>query len=111
MLFSSIPFLFYFIPCVLILYFISPKPLKNTVLLISSLIFYAWDRPKFAILMISAIVLGYIFGLLIEKFREKPLGKVFLILSVGSSLAMLGFSNIPISLSQHSTRFRVLLYR
>lgn len=91
MLFSSIPFLFYFIPCVLILYFISPKPLKNTVLLISSLIFYAWDRPKFAILMISAIVLGYIFGLLIEKFREKPLGKVFLILSVGSSLAMLGF--------------------
>ncbi len=91
MLFSSIPFLFYFIPCVLILYFISPKPLKNTVLLISSLVFYAWDRPKFAILMISAIVLGYIFGLLIEKFREKPLGKVFLILSVGSSLAMLGF--------------------
>ena len=91
MLFSSIPFLFYFIPCVLILYFISPKQLKNTVLLISSLIFYAWDRPKFAILMISAILLGYIFGLLIEKFREKPLGKVFLILSVGSSLAMLGF--------------------
>ena len=91
MLFSSIPFLFYFIPCVLILYFISPRPLKNTVLLISSLIFYAWDRPKFAILMISAIVSGYIFGLLIEKFREKPLGKVFLVLSVGSSLAMLGF--------------------
>ena len=91
MLFSSIPFLFYFIPCVLILYFISPRPLKNTVLLVSSLIFYAWDRPKFAILMISAIVSGYIFGLLIEKFREKPLGKVFLVLSVGSSLAMLGF--------------------
>ena len=91
MVFSSVPFLFYFLPCVLILYFISPKPLKNTVLLITSLVFYAWDRPKFAILMVSAILLGYIFGLLIEKFREKALGKVFLVLSVGSSIAMLGF--------------------
>ena len=91
MLFSSIPFLFYFIPCVLIFYFISPKPLKNAVLLVSSLVFYAWDKPKFALLMIAAIVSGYIFGLLIERFREKPLGKVFLVLSVGSSLAMLGF--------------------
>ncbi len=91
MLFSSIPFLYYFIPCVLVLYFAAPKQLKNTVLLISSLIFYAWDRPKFAVLMVTAIVSGYIFGLLIEKFREKPLGKVFLVLSVSSSLAMLGF--------------------
>ncbi|MBQ9850678.1 MAG: MBOAT family protein [Clostridia bacterium] len=91
MLFSSIPFLYYFIPCVLILYFAAPKQLKNTVLLISSLVFYAWDRPKFALLMIAAIVSGYVFGLLIEKFRDKPLGKVFLVLSVGSSLAMLGF--------------------
>lgn len=91
MLFSSIPFLFYFLPCVLILYFISPKPLKNTVLLITSLVFYAWDKPKFALIMVAAIALGYIFGLLIEKFREKPLGKVFLVLSVGSSVGMLGF--------------------
>lgn len=91
MLFSSIPFLYYFIPCVLILYFAAPKQLKNTVLLISSLVFYAWDRPKFALLMIAAIVSGYVFGLLIERFREKPLGKLFLVLSVGSSIAMLGF--------------------
>ncbi len=90
MLFSSIPFLFYFLPCVLILYFISPKQLKNTVLLISSLVFYAWDRPKFALLMIATIVSGYIFGLLIEKFRGKPMSKVLLVLSVGSSLAVLG---------------------
>lgn len=91
MLFSSIPFLYYFLPCVLILYFAAPKQLKNTVLLISSLVFYAWDRPKFALLMIAAIVSGYVFGLLIERFREKPLGKLFLVLSVGSSIAMLGF--------------------
>ncbi len=90
MLFSSIPFLFYFLPCVLILYFIAPKPLKNAVLLISSLVFYAWDKPKFAIIMIASIVLGYIFGLLIEKTRGKFLSKVFLFLSVGSSIATLG---------------------
>ena len=90
MLFSSIPFLFYFLPCVLVLYFIAPKPLKNSVLLITSLVFYAWDKPKFAIIMIASIVLGYVFGLLIEKFRGKLLSKVFLALSVGSSLATLG---------------------
>lgn len=91
MLFSSIPFLYYFIPCVLILYFAAPKQLKNTVLLLTSLVFYAWDRPKFALLMVAAIVSGYIFGLLIEKFKGRPLSKFFLALSVGSSLAMLGF--------------------
>ncbi len=91
LLFSSIPFLFWFLPCVLILYFIAPKQLKNAVLLITSLVFYAWDRPKFAVLMVASIVLGYIFGLLIEKFRGKPLSKVFVFLSVGTSIAMLGF--------------------
>ena len=91
MLFSSIPFLFYFLPVVLILYFIAPKPLKNTVILITSLVFYAWDRPKFAIIMIAAIILGYVFGLLIEKFRGTKLSKLFLILSVGSSVGILGF--------------------
>ena len=90
MLFSSIPFLFYFLPCVLILYFIAPKPLKNSVLLISSLVFYAWDKPKFAIIMIASIILGYIFGLLIEKTRGSVMSKVFLALSVGSSLVTLG---------------------
>lgn len=90
MVFSSVPFLFYFLPCALILYFISPKPLKNTALLISSLVFYAWDRPKFAIVMVASILLGYIFGLLIEKFRGKTLAKLFLVLSVGSSVATLG---------------------
>ena len=90
MVFSSVPFLFYFLPCALILYFISPKPLKNTALLISSLVFYAWDKPKFAIVMVASILLGYIFGLLIEKFRGKTLAKLFLVLSVGSSVATLG---------------------
>ena len=65
MLFSSIPFLYYFLPCVLILYFVVPKCLKNTVLLLSSLVFYAWGEPKYVLLMAVSITLGYVFGLLI----------------------------------------------
>ena len=92
MLFSSIPFLFYFFPCVLILYLIAPKCLKNTVLLLSSLVFYAWGEPRYVIWMLLAITLGYIFGLLIERFKEKKrISKLFMILSVASSLAMLGY--------------------
>lgn len=90
MLFSSIPFLFYFLPCVLILYFAAPKPLKNFVLLATSLFFYAWDKPKFVLIMVASIVQGYVFGLLIEKFRGKAAGRFFLVLSVGASVATLG---------------------
>ena len=91
MLFSSIPFLYYFLPCVLLLYFLAPKKLKNAVLLLSSLVFYAWGEPIYVLLMIFSVVSGYILGLLIEKFREKRLGKVFLIVSVVISLGLLGY--------------------
>ncbi len=91
MLFSSISFLYYFLPAVLILYFITPKPLKNTVLLISSLVFYGWGEPKYVFLMVATVLLGYVFGLLIEKTRGKKASKVFLVLSVLSSLAGLGY--------------------
>lgn len=93
MLFSSIPFLYYFLPCVILLYLIAPRFLKNTVLLLSSLVFYAWGEPRYVIWMILSIALGYVFGLLIEKFREKRhwLAKLFMILSVVSSLAVLGY--------------------
>jgi len=72
MLFSSIPFLYTFLPCVLILYFLVPGWLKNTVLLLSSLFFYAWGEPRFVVFMVIAIVQGYVFGLLAEKFRDRP---------------------------------------
>lgn len=69
MLFSGIPFLYYFLPAVLLLYFIVPKCLKNTVLLVSSLFFYAWGEPKIVLIMIASILVGYVSGLLIEAFR------------------------------------------
>ena len=71
MLFSSIPFLYYFLPSVLILYFLAPKKLKNTVLLISSLVFYGWGEPKYVIMMVASIIIGFVSGLLIEATNEK----------------------------------------
>lgn len=91
MLFSSIPFLYYFLPCVLILYFVVPKCLKNTVLLLSSFVFYAWGEPKYVLLMAVSITLGYVFGLLIEIWRGTKLSKLFLILSIVTSLGLLGY--------------------
>ncbi len=91
MLFSSIPFLYYFLPSVLLLYFIAPKKLKNTVILLSSLFFYAWGEPRYVILMVVSIAIGYVLGLLIEKFRGKTLSKAFLALSVVFSIGALGY--------------------
>jgi len=82
MLFSSIPFLYYFLPCVLITYFISPRCLKNTVLLLFSLVFYGWGEPKLVLLMVISILVGYISGLLIEKFRGTVYSKISMILGV-----------------------------
>ncbi len=91
MLFSSIPFLYYFLPIVLLLYFVVPRQLKNLVLLLSSLFFYGWGEPRYVVIMAVAIVTGYVFGRLIEAFRGKGLSKVFLILSVLSAVAILGY--------------------
>ncbi len=91
MIFSSIPFLYYFLPIVIILYFAAPNPLKNPVLLVSSLVFYGWGEPKYVFLMVATVLLGYIFGLLLEKFRGRAFAKVVLVLSVLSSLAGLSY--------------------
>ena len=91
MLFSSIPFLYYFLPIVIIAYFLVPKNFKNTVLLLSSLVFYAWGEPKYVFLMIFTVAVNYVLGLLIDKFKGRPLSKIFLIISVISSLSVLGY--------------------
>lgn len=82
MLFSGIPFLYYFLPVVLLLYFIAPKCLKNTVLLIASLFFYAWGEPKIVLIMIASILVGFLSGLLIEAFRRQKKAKLVMIVSV-----------------------------
>jgi len=89
MLFSSISFLYYFLPVVLILYFVVPKNLKNAVLLLASLVFYAWGEPIYVFLMIGSITLAYVFGLLIEKHRKSA--KIFTVIFAVISLGLLGY--------------------
>ncbi|MBQ6839184.1 MAG: MBOAT family protein [Oscillospiraceae bacterium] len=89
MLFSSIPFLYYFLPAVLAVYFLVPKSCKNGVLLISSLVFYAWGEPKYAFLMIATIALFYGCGLAIGRSRQQKWKKFWLIVSITVSLGLL----------------------
>ena len=89
MLFSSIPFLFYFLPVVLLLYAISPRKMKNFTLLVCSLVFYAWGEPRLVLLMLATVLIGYILGLLTERFPNYK--KLFLVLSLTLSLGFLGY--------------------
>ena len=92
MLFSSIPFLYYFLPLVLAVYFLVPRGAKNAVLFASSLLFYAWGEPRFCVFMLLSILQGYVFGRLIEKHAQnKKRSKLFLTASVALSLALLAY--------------------
>ena len=90
MLFSSLTFIFIFLPLVLGIYFISKDKYKNTILLVFSLFFYAWGEPKYIILMIFSIIFNYFFGLLIDKYRtNKKLSVALLIFDIAINLLML----------------------
>ena len=89
MLFSSIPFLFYFLPPVLLLYFLTPDRWKNLTLLLSSLVFYGWGEPRFLLFMLASIAQGYAFGRLMERYPR--LKRLFLALSAVLSLGLLGY--------------------
>lgn len=91
MLFSSIPFLYYFLPVVLALYFLAPRKSRNLILLLASLFFYFYGEPIYVLLMIGSSLSAYIHGLLIHRFRGKTLSKVFLCSSIVTSLLLLGF--------------------
>ncbi|MBQ7113588.1 MAG: MBOAT family protein [Clostridia bacterium] len=90
MLFSSVTFLYFFLFAVLAVYFIAPRRLKNAVLLLFSLFFYAYGEPRLVVLMLLSVLFGYVHGLLMGKFRNKPRAKkLCLISSVCFSLAPL----------------------
>jgi len=91
MLFSSTTFLFLFLPIVLILYFVTPRIFKNTVLLAASLFFYAWGEPVFLVIMLVSILLNYVFALIIDLNRDKKyIIKWVLALTVIVNLLLLG---------------------
>ena len=87
MIFSSITFLFFFLPIVLAIYYIAPKKFKNLVLLISSLCFYFLSEPDYIFLIIFSIISTYIFCLLIDKYRDYS--KIFLVISICVSVGIL----------------------
>lgn len=89
MLFSSITFLYCFLPLVLVCYFLAPGKFKNVVLLVASLFFYGWGEPKFLLLMITTIVFGYMMGILTDKYPTRR--KFYLIAAVIFDLGALAF--------------------
>ena len=91
MVFSSISFLFFFLPAVLIIYYLMPAKARNLVLLAASLLFYAWGEPAYVVIMIVSCLSGYIHGLLIEKNGAGRYAKMLLGSSIIISLGMLLF--------------------
>ncbi|SCW37079.1 alginate O-acetyltransferase complex protein AlgI [Eubacterium ruminantium] len=90
MLFSSITFLYVFLPAVLLLYFIAPRKIRNLILLMTSLIFYGWGEPKYIIVMVVSIIVGYIFGRLTGSFKKKSKDKTAKLCVVLSTIVNLG---------------------
>lgn len=91
MVFSSLTFMFLFLPIVLMIYYVLPFKFKNLFILISGLIFYAWGEPFYVIMMIISTLIDYIAGLCINKFNGKRgLQRLFLIISVVMNLSLLG---------------------
>ena len=88
MVFSSIPFLYYFLPAVLIVYFLTPRKGKNAVLLIGSLLFYGWGEPKLLLLMAVTILAFYLCGLAIGKSERHK--KLWLTVSACVGVGLLG---------------------
>ena len=79
MLFSSITFLYYFLPILLIIYFIIPSKYKNLVLLLFSLIFYFLGEPKYIIILIMSCIINYILSIYINKGKNS---RLFLIIAI-----------------------------
>ena len=93
MLFASTVFIFAFLPVVLLLYYVPLKPFRtgqNVLLLLASLVFYAWGEPKYVLIMIGSILVNYVLGLLIDKFRKsKPMSALLLTITAVANLSVL----------------------
>lgn len=91
MVFSSITFMTLFLPIVLAVNLILPRLLRNTWLLITSLLFYAWGEPFFVLVMLGSITMNYVFGLFLERFRDRAVAAKWILgLSVAANLGLLG---------------------
>lgn len=92
MVFSSLTFLYLFLPFVLVFYYIMPRQLRNLFILITGLFFYAWGEPIYVFIMIASTLIDYFAGLVIYKFGgNKTTRRLALIVSVVMNLSLLGF--------------------
>ena len=94
MVFSSLLFLFRFLPLVLILYYAVPRRLRNLVLLLVSLVFYAWGEPVYVFLMVVSILISWTGGLMVDHYLyagRRKAAKISLAVSVAAGLSLLGF--------------------
>lgn len=94
MVFSSLLFLFRFLPAILLVYYIVPHRFRNLVLLIFSLAFYAWGEPIYIILMLASILISYTGGILVHRFKQtekRNAARATLILSCAAGLSLLAF--------------------
>lgn len=91
MVFSSILFLFYFLPAILALYFLAPKRHRNFVLFLGSLVFYAWGEPVYVVVMLFSAVFNFFMGKGIERAEKQTQKKRVLTVSVVVNLAILVF--------------------
>lgn len=89
MLFSSISFLYYFLPILLVVYFLTPRKGKNVVLLLASLLFYFWGEPSYTILLVASVLSGYVHGLIIDRYRGTKWSKAALISAIVISVGLL----------------------
>lgn len=89
MQFSGLPFLFCFLPAMILIYLLTPKKMKNAALFLGSILFYAWGEKRLVFLFLLAILLNYLFGLWIGRCRESGKGNVLLWIAVAGDLGML----------------------
>ncbi len=90
MVFSSLTFLFVFLPIIISVYYISPRRIRNTILFIGSLVFYAWGEPIYITIMLFSTVFDYINGLFIKKYKETKQNKKAKIVLINSIVVNLG---------------------
>ena len=91
MLFSSLEFLFLFLPLSVLVYFLLPRGLRNAWLLVSGSLFYAYGEPKYLPIMLLTTLADYIFGLVISKARSRRAARTILWLAVTYNVAQLAY--------------------
>ena len=91
MVFSSMTFLLLFLPAALFVYYAAPRKLKNGILFLCSLVFYAWGEPVYVLIMLFSTALDYTCGRLVERYRGTKKQKIGLILSICVNVGLLAF--------------------